>query len=72
MKYWIYYILAAIALLHPDLYQKSSKLIDYLINSDNEFWVMFSTLDILDLILHILLPLFFLIFGIRKQRRSKR
>ena len=72
MKYWIYYILAAIALLHPHLFQKFSKLKDYLINSDNEFWVMFSTLDILDLTLHVLLPLLFLIFGIRKQKRSKK
>lgn len=72
MKYWIYYILAFVTLLHPHLYQKLSKLKEILVNSDVEIGMRLSTLDILDLILHALLPLIFLIFGIRKQKRSKK
>jgi hypothetical protein len=72
MKYWIYYILAALALLHPHLAQKLEMLFNYFSNPEYEFWTTFSTMDILDLILHAGLPFLLIIFGIRKQSRSRK
>lgn len=72
MKYWLYYIFAALAMLHPHLAQKMEMLIDYFSNPEYEFWTTFSTMDFLDLLLHAGLPLLLLFFGIRKQIKSKR
>ena len=71
MKYWIYYILAVVSLLHPHLSQKIEMLIDYFSNEDYEFWTTFSTMDFLDLLLHGGLPILLIFFGIRKQMKEK-
>lgn len=71
MKYWLYYALAALTLLHPHLSQKMEMLFNYFTHSEYEFWIVFSTMDFLDLLLHSGLPLLLIIFGIRKQKKSK-
>lgn len=68
----MYYVLAAISMLHPHLYQKLSMLVDYIRIPEYEFWTTFSSMDFLDLLLHAGLPIMFIIFGIRKQKRSKK
>ena len=71
MKYWIYYILAVIFLLHPHLSQKIEMLVNYFSHPEYEFWTTFSIMDVLDLILHLGLPMILILFGIRKQRRKR-
>lgn len=68
----MYYALAVITMLHPHLYQKLGMLIDYFTIPEYKFWTTFSPMDFLDLLLHAGLPIMFIIFGIRKQKRSKR
>ena len=72
MKYWVYYILAALTIFHPHLAQKIEMLIDYFSNSGYEFWTTFSTMDLLDLLLHAGLPLLLIFFGIRKQMKTSK
>jgi hypothetical protein len=71
MKFWIYYILAGLTLLHPHLSQKIEMLINYFSHPEYEFWTTFSTMDLLDLILHAGLPILLIVFGIRKQKKEK-
>ena len=72
MKYWIYYILAFLLLLHPHLKQKILMLRDYLLNPQYQFWTTFNAMDLLDLILHAGIPIVLVILGIRKQRHEKK
>ena len=72
MKYWIYYILAAVSLLHPHLSQKLEMLYNYFTIPEYEFWTTFSTFDFIDLILHASFPILLIIFGISNQKRSKK
>ncbi len=71
MKFWLYYIIASVSLLHPHLSQKMEMLADYFTHSEYEFWTTFSTMDFLDLLLHAGLPIILIFFGIRKQLRMK-
>ena len=71
MKFWVYYIIGFLFLLHPHLSQKFGMLIDYFTISEYEFWTTFSLADLLDLILHTALPLIFFIVGIRKHLAQK-
>ena len=71
MKYWIYYAIAALSLLHPHLSQKIEMLVNYFTHPEYEFWTTFSTMDFLDLLLHAGLPILLIIFGIRKQKKTK-
>jgi hypothetical protein len=71
MKFWLYYAIAAVSLLHPHLSQKIEMLIDYFSHPEYEFWTTFSPMDFLDLMLHAGLPILLIIFGIRKQRKTK-
>lgn len=70
MKYWIYYILAGVALLHPHLAQKLEMLVNYFSHPEYQFWTTFSRMDVLDLILHAGLPILLIFFGVRKQLRT--
>lgn len=72
MKYWIFYIIGIILLLHPHLYQKLGMLRDYFTHPEYEFWTTFSVMDLLDLLLHGGLPVIFFIIGIRKQLKDKK
>jgi len=71
MKFWLYYIIAAVSLLHPHLSQKIEMLVDYFTHSEYEFWTTFSTMDFLDLLLHAGLPIILIFFGISKQLRTR-
>jgi len=68
----MYYIFAAITLLHPHLSQKLEMLVNYFTIPEYEFWTTFSTMDFLDLLLHAGLPILLVIFGIRKQKKTKK
>ena len=72
MKYWIYYLIAAVFLMHPHLSQKLEMLYNYFTIPEYEFWTTFSTMDLADLILHAILPILLVIFGIRKQKSQKK
>ena len=72
MKYWIYYLIAAVFLIHPHLSQKLEMLYNYFTIPEYEFWTTFSTMDLIDLILHAILPILLVIFGIRKQKSQKK
>jgi hypothetical protein len=71
MKFWIYYAIAALSVLHPHLSQKIEILVGYFTHPEYEFWTTFSTMDFLDLLLHAGLPILLIIFGIRKQKKMK-
>jgi hypothetical protein len=71
MKYWIFYLIAAVLCLHPHLGQKIQMLVDYFNHPDYEFLTTFSTMDILDLILHAGLPILLMVIGIKKQLAMK-
>jgi len=71
MKYWWYYIIAGLLLLHPHLAQKIEMLFEFFTNPDYQFWTTFSPMDFFDLILHAGLPLILIGLGIRKQLAKK-
>ncbi len=72
MKYWLYYLIAAVFLIHPHLSQKLEMLYNYFTIPEYEFWTTFNTMDLIDLVLHACFPVLFIIFGIRKQKRIKK
>ena len=71
MSYWIFYLIGAALIFHPHLKQKLGMLGDYFSHPEYEFWTTFSVMDVLDLLLHAMLPLVFIFLGIRKQRTQK-
>ena len=71
MKYWIFYLIAFVICLHPHLGQKIGMLADYFTHSEYEFLTTFSTMDILDLIIHAGLPILLISIGIKKQLAIK-
>jgi len=71
MKYWIYYLVAIVLSLHPHLAQKIGMLIDYFIHPEYEFLTTFSTMDILDLVIHAGLPILLIVIGVKKQLAMK-
>ena len=72
IKYWMYYIVGAILLLHPHLAQKINMLMDYFSHPEYEFWTTFSAMDVFDLLLHGGLPIILIVLGIKKQRADSK
>lgn len=72
MKYWIYYVLALLMLLHPHLKQKLEMLWSYFSKPGYEFWTTFSPMDFFDLLLHGGLPVALIVIGIIKQKKQKK
>lgn len=70
MKYWWYFIIGGILLLHPHLAHKLGMLYDYFTNPGYEFWTTFNKMDFLDLFLHAGLPIVLIIMGLNKQRKK--
>jgi hypothetical protein len=68
MKYYVYYLLAGLFMLHPHLWQKLSMLWNYLTIPGYRFWSTFSALDVFDLFLHAGIPFALIMIGIKKQR----
>jgi hypothetical protein len=71
LKFWMYYIIGALLLFHPHLSQKIGMLYDYFTHPEYQFWTTFSTMDLLDLLLHTGLPILMFILGARKQFAQK-
>ena len=71
MNHWILYLVGAALLFHPHLKQKLGMLWDYFSHPEYEFWTTFSGMDFFDLLLHTLLPLSFILLGIKKHRSQK-
>ncbi len=72
MKFWIYYVIGSVALLHPHLAQKLGMLYDYFTHSDYQFWTTFKPMDLFDLVLHAGIPVILFVLGIRKQLQERK
>jgi len=70
-SYWIFYIIGLLLLFHPHMSQKLNMLWEYFTHPEYQFWTTFSTMDFLDLLLHVGLPVLLIVFGIRQQFFSK-
>jgi len=71
MKYWVFYLIAIVLCLHPHLSQKTDMLVDYFAHPEYEFFMTFSTWDVVDLVLHAGMPILLIILGIKKQMAAK-
>ncbi len=72
MKIWVYYLIAAVMLLHPHFKQKVQMLYEYFTHPEYHFWTTFGMMDLFDLFLHGGVPLLIVAAALYKQIKSKK
>ncbi len=64
------FLLAFLLLFHPHIWKELQKVHAYFSNPTAQFWGIFTEWDLFELVFHHALPIFFLVFGLRRLKKD--